>query len=65
MYIIQIKDNYGPNLDSLSAGHTVGVMVDGDSCLHLLVNNVDQVGNVVPCLIHLSYLPSRNTDKDS
>ena len=30
------------DLDSLSAGHLVGVLVDAESRLHLFVNGVDQ-----------------------
>ena len=38
----QIKDQYGPNLDSLQTGHTVGITVNDDSTLHLYVNGIDQ-----------------------
>ena len=41
-FISQIRDGYGPNLDRLSVGQTVGVLVDSDSSLHLYVDNVDQ-----------------------
>ncbi|KAK7077554.1 hypothetical protein SK128_017217, partial [Halocaridina rubra] len=42
---VKIKGRYGPDLDSLAGGtggHLVGVMVDNESRLHLLVNGVDQ-----------------------
>ena len=45
MCFFQIKGRYGPDLDSLAGGaggHVVGVMVDNESRLHLLVNGVDQ-----------------------
>lgn len=38
----QIKGRYGPDLDSLAGGHVVGVRVDHEARLHLLVNGVDQ-----------------------
>lgn len=41
----QIKGRYGPDLDSLAggpSGHLVGIMVDDEARLHLLVNGVDQ-----------------------
>lgn len=39
---LQIKEHYGPNLDKLQVGHTVGILVDEDSSLHLYVNGIDQ-----------------------
>ncbi|ELT95486.1 hypothetical protein CAPTEDRAFT_101277 [Capitella teleta] len=39
---VKVKDGYGPGLDGLSCGHTIGLRVDPDSSLHLLVNDVDQ-----------------------
>ena len=39
---LQIKENYGPNLDNLQVGQTVGVLVDEDHNLHLYVDGVDQ-----------------------
>ena len=38
----KIKNRYGPNINSLLAGHTLGVLVDGHHRLHLYVNGVDQ-----------------------
>ncbi|MPC93956.1 Neuralized-like protein 4 [Portunus trituberculatus] len=38
----KIKGRYGPDLDSLAGGHVVGVRVDHEARLHLLVNGVDQ-----------------------
>ena len=38
----QVKEHYGPNLDKLSCGHTVGLLVDDDNNLHMYVNGVDQ-----------------------
>ena len=39
---MQVKERYGPNLDRLQSGHVIGILVDGDNCLHLYVNGVDQ-----------------------
>ena len=39
---MQIKDDYGPDLDSLKAGTTLGLLIDDDSALHVYVNDVDQ-----------------------
>jgi neuralized-like protein 4 len=38
----QTKKQYGPDLDSLQTGHTVGVMVDDDGDLHLYTNGLDE-----------------------
>ncbi|KAK8759132.1 hypothetical protein V5799_003230 [Amblyomma americanum] len=38
----KVKLGYGPNLDHLQQGHTVGVMVDLEGGLHLYVNGMDQ-----------------------
>lgn len=38
----QVKDHFGANLDGLVAGDTVGVMVDDDDALHVIVNGVDK-----------------------
>lgn len=38
---VQIRERYGPNLDTLQTGHTVGLLIDEDSCLHLHVNGID------------------------
>ncbi|XP_005104477.1 neuralized-like protein 4 [Aplysia californica] len=37
----KVKDHYGPNLDTLGENCRVGVVVDEDSCLHLVVNGID------------------------
>ena len=37
-----MKEHYGPNLDKLRCGHTVGLLVDDDNSLHMYVNGVDQ-----------------------
>ena len=37
-----LTSRYGPNINSLPAGHTPGLLVDSDNCLHLFVNGVDQ-----------------------
>lgn len=37
-----MKDGYGPGLDSLQAGHTVGLRIESDNTLHLYVNDIDQ-----------------------
>ncbi|XP_075745116.1 neuralized E3 ubiquitin protein ligase 4 isoform X3 [Rhipicephalus microplus] len=39
---IKVKVGYGPNLDFLQQGHTVGVLVDLEGGLHLYVNGMDQ-----------------------
>ena len=39
---VKIRSRYGPNINSLLAGHSVGVLVDSENKLHLYVNNVDQ-----------------------
>ncbi|XP_063229643.1 neuralized-like protein 4 [Bacillus rossius redtenbacheri] len=39
---IKVRNGYGPNLDHLQVSHIVGVLVDGESQLHLFVNGVDQ-----------------------
>ena len=41
----KVKTKYGPNINSLLAGHTLGLMVDSENKLHLYINGVDQVGN--------------------
>ena len=38
----KVKTRYGPNLDSLTVGHSVGLLIDTENRLHLYVNNVDQ-----------------------
>uniref|UniRef100_A0A0A9ZGY0 Neuralized-like protein 4 n=3 Tax=Lygus hesperus TaxID=30085 RepID=A0A0A9ZGY0_LYGHE len=38
----KIKSRYGVNLDTSGLGSTVGVMVDGDNQLHVVVNGRDQ-----------------------
>jgi neuralized-like protein 4 len=38
----RMRGHPGPNLDELAVGHTVGVLVDAQARLHLLVNGVDQ-----------------------
>jgi neuralized-like protein 4 len=38
----RVRTHPGPDLDDLAVGHTVGVMVDAQARLHLLVNGVDQ-----------------------
>ncbi|KAK0040385.1 neuralized-like protein 4 [Biomphalaria pfeifferi] len=38
---IKIKDHYGPNLDTLTENSRVGVLVDEDSYLHIMVNGID------------------------
>ena len=38
----RVRSRYGPNISSLLAGHTLGLLVDADSQLHLYVNGVDQ-----------------------
>lgn len=38
----RVRTHPGPDLDDLAVGHTVGVMLDGQARLHLLVNGVDQ-----------------------
>ncbi|XP_077531935.1 neuralized E3 ubiquitin protein ligase 4 isoform X2 [Haemaphysalis longicornis] len=38
----KVKLGYGPNLDHLQQGHTVGVLVDLEGGLHLYVNGMDQ-----------------------
>ncbi|KAJ8401740.1 hypothetical protein AAFF_G00377110 [Aldrovandia affinis] len=39
---LKICENYGPNLDTCPEGTVLGLFVDGNSCLHLYVNGVDQ-----------------------
>ena len=40
---VKTRSRYGPNINSLLAGHTLGLLVtSGDNCLHLFVNGVDQ-----------------------
>ena len=39
---IKVRGSYGPNLESLQVGHSVGVLVDAQRRLHLYVNGVDQ-----------------------
>ena len=39
---VKTRSGYGPNLNSLTAGHNIGVLVDTDHRLHLYVNSVDQ-----------------------
>ena len=39
---VKIRSRYGPNINSLLAGHTLGLVVTSDNCLHLFVNGVDQ-----------------------
>ena len=53
--LFQIKERYGPNLDSLQTGHTVGVMVDDQNCLHLEVNGLDQ-GVAARDIPHVCYV---------
>ena len=38
----KMRGGYGPNLESLQVGHSVGVLVDPQHRLHLYVNGVDQ-----------------------
>eukprot|EP00095_Tigriopus_kingsejongensis_P009407 maker-scaffold143_size313727-snap-gene-1.19 protein:Tk09407 transcript:maker-scaffold143_size313727-snap-gene-1.19-mRNA-1 annotation:"neuralized-like protein 4-like" len=38
----KIQGPYGPNLDNLGVGQTVGVLVDSNHQLHLFVNGLDQ-----------------------
>lgn len=38
----KVKSRYGANLDSLSSGKTVGIMVDDENQLRLFINGVDQ-----------------------
>lgn len=40
--VVQIREGYGPDLDSLREGQRVGVLVDGEGGLHLYVDGVDQ-----------------------
>lgn len=42
IFVVKVKERYGPNLDRLQSGHVIGMLVDDDSCLHLYVNGVDQ-----------------------
>ncbi|GFR92101.1 neuralized-like protein 4 [Elysia marginata] len=37
----KVKDHFGPNLDSLGENSRVGITVDEDLCLHLMVNGID------------------------
>ena len=37
-----MKEQYGPNLDRVQIGQTVGVLVDDDGSLHLYHNGADQ-----------------------
>ena len=39
---VKVRSRYGPNINSLLAGHTLGLVVTSDNCLHLFVNGVDQ-----------------------
>uniref|UniRef100_A0A674DMB9 Neuralized-like protein 4 n=1 Tax=Salmo trutta TaxID=8032 RepID=A0A674DMB9_SALTR len=39
---LKISENYGPNLDTCPEGTVLGLLVDGNSCLHLYVNGMDQ-----------------------
>ncbi|XP_043229650.1 neuralized-like protein 4 isoform X2 [Amphibalanus amphitrite] len=39
---VKVRGRYGVDLDTLSAGHLVGVLVDAEARLHLFVNGVDQ-----------------------
>uniref|UniRef100_A0A8C8C388 Neuralized-like protein 4 n=1 Tax=Oncorhynchus tshawytscha TaxID=74940 RepID=A0A8C8C388_ONCTS len=39
---LKICENYGPNLDTCPEGTVLGLLVDGNSCLHLYVNGMDQ-----------------------
>ena len=39
---VRARCHPGPDLDELGVGHSVGVMVDAQARLHLLVNGVDQ-----------------------
>ncbi|XP_034146279.1 neuralized-like protein 4 [Esox lucius] len=39
---LKICENYGPNLDTCPEGTILGLLVDGNSCLHLYVNGMDQ-----------------------
>lgn len=41
-FFLQVKQCYGPNLDTLQCGHIVGILIDDDNCLHLYVNGLDQ-----------------------
>ena len=39
--ILQIKEEFCWDLNNLNVGQTVGVLLDGDSALHLYINGVD------------------------
>jgi neuralized-like protein 4 len=39
---VQVKEHYGRDLGTLGCGDRVGVLVDSDSCLHVVVNGNDQ-----------------------
>ncbi|KAG7464669.1 hypothetical protein MATL_G00167840 [Megalops atlanticus] len=39
---LKICENYGPNLDTCPEGTVLGLLVDGNNCLHLYVNGMDQ-----------------------
>ncbi|XP_076085064.1 neuralized-like protein 4 isoform X3 [Mytilus galloprovincialis] len=39
---VKVKEKYGPNLDQLKIGQTVGLLIDNDFCLHLYIDNMDQ-----------------------
>ncbi|XP_037089582.1 LOW QUALITY PROTEIN: neuralized-like protein 4, partial [Pollicipes pollicipes] len=39
---VKVRSRYGVDLDTLSSGHLVGVMVDAQARLHLYVNGADQ-----------------------
>ncbi|VDI67176.1 neuralized-like protein 4, partial [Mytilus galloprovincialis] len=39
---VKVKGKYGPNLDQLKIGQTVGLLIDNDFCLHLYIDNMDQ-----------------------
>ena len=38
----RVVSRYGPNINSLLVGHTLGLLVDDDHRMHLYVNGVDQ-----------------------
>ncbi|RZF44339.1 hypothetical protein LSTR_LSTR006889 [Laodelphax striatellus] len=51
----KIKCKYGTNLDTVGAGHLIGIMIDVDCQLRLFVDNVDQgvaaTGITLPCRV--------------
>ncbi|XP_064610379.1 neuralized-like protein 4 [Liolophura sinensis] len=51
----KIRERYGPNLDTLQTGHTVGLLIDEDNCLHLHVNGIDH-GVATRDIPHPSYV---------